>query len=176
MTEPAAPPTDQPNPVRSAEAASRVLLRGAAIGLGIALCQLSNFLASKSSPTAWEFVGQIALLAIVVPTFLYIMLRHGIVSILSLVCVLLYLAAIIEDFAVCYKYAGLVGPAGAQIHNGFISVYFSAITFTTVGYGDFVPANDTGRALAACEALLGYLLLAVFVAKVINLSATPAER
>jgi hypothetical protein len=44
-------------------------------------------------------------------------------------------------------------------------VYFSLITFTTVGYGDVNPLGPTARTLAATEAALGVLLasLVVFV-------------
>ncbi|WP_176809104.1 potassium channel family protein [Dyella sp. 333MFSha] len=35
------------------------------------------------------------------------------------------------------------------------AIYFSAVTFTTLGYGDFVPNAGAGRALAIFEAMLG---------------------
>lgn len=42
---------------------------------------------------------------------------------------------------------------------GFLDlVYFSAITYTTVGYGDFVPAGDI-RFLCGMEALTGFVLI-----------------
>ncbi|RBI59923.1 ion transporter [halophilic archaeon] len=43
------------------------------------------------------------------------------------------------------------------------SLYFSVITFATVGYGDFQPIGSWARALAGVEALLGGLLMALFV-------------
>jgi voltage-gated potassium channel len=42
-------------------------------------------------------------------------------------------------------------------------IYFSAMTITTVGYGDIVPANQTVRTLASIEALAGTGLLATFI-------------
>jgi hypothetical protein len=45
-------------------------------------------------------------------------------------------------------------PAG-----GFLDyVYFSAVTYTTVGFGDFVPSGPV-RFLAGTEALTGFLLI-----------------
>ncbi len=46
------------------------------------------------------------------------------------------------------------------------SLYFSAVTLTTLGYGDIVPAPSswTAKCLVAVEALLGYVLLGMFVA------------
>lgn len=45
-------------------------------------------------------------------------------------------------------------------------LYFSAVTLTTLGYGDIVPAPSswTAKGLVVAEAMLGYVLLGMFVA------------
>lgn len=43
------------------------------------------------------------------------------------------------------------------------SLYFSVITFTTLGYGDIQPIGPWARFLAGAEALVGALLAALFV-------------
>jgi hypothetical protein len=45
----------------------------------------------------------------------------------------------------------------------FESLYFSALTFTTLGYGDFTPSNSAGQVLAVAETSLGVILLAILV-------------
>lgn len=45
----------------------------------------------------------------------------------------------------------------------FKSLYFSTVTFATLGYGDIQPVGTVARAIAGSEALLGQLLLALFV-------------
>jgi hypothetical protein len=45
----------------------------------------------------------------------------------------------------------------------FECVYFSFITFTTVGYGDITPCSTPSRILAACEALSGIFTMGLFV-------------
>ena len=51
---------------------------------------------------------------------------------------------------------GAIRPAPS---GGFLDyVYFSAITYTTVGFGDFVPTGPI-RFLAGTEALTGFLLI-----------------
>lgn len=52
------------------------------------------------------------------------------------------------------------------------SMYFSAVTLTTLGYGDFQP-RGAGRFFAALEAVLGLMLFGVMVAKLAN---DPAAR
>ena len=43
------------------------------------------------------------------------------------------------------------------------SFYFSLITFTTLGYGDFRPLEGWGRILAGSEAFIGAFMMALFV-------------
>jgi voltage-gated potassium channel Kch len=55
-------------------------------------------------------------------------------------------------------------------------LYFSFVTQTTVGYGDFSAAGGLGRALAAFEAMLGQLYLVTVVAVVVSNLAGRARR
>ena len=43
------------------------------------------------------------------------------------------------------------------------SIYFSFVTFTTLGLGDIRPLNDLGKLLICCEAIIGAFLIALFV-------------
>jgi uncharacterized protein YjbI with pentapeptide repeats len=43
------------------------------------------------------------------------------------------------------------------------SIYFSFVTFTTLGLGDIKPLTHLGRALICCEAVIGAFLIALFV-------------
>ena len=37
--------------------------------------------------------------------------------------------------------------------------YYSVVTFTTLGFGDVVPVNDSGRIAVMIEVILGYIML-----------------
>ena len=51
----------------------------------------------------------------------------------------------------------------AENMDQFIScIYFSVVTFTTLGYGDVIPLGST-RAIAAIEAFAGSFTMALFV-------------
>ena len=47
--------------------------------------------------------------------------------------------------------------------------YFSFMTLTTVGYGDMVPRSPIARTMAALEAVMGQIYLAVLVARLVGL-------
>jgi voltage-gated potassium channel Kch len=73
-------------------------------------------------------------------------------------------------FANACRFVQIVAPpmfAQSQV-NGFTYTYFSYVTLTSVGYGDFTPANDAGRTLAILEALFGQVFLVTIVAMVVS--------
>jgi hypothetical protein len=51
------------------------------------------------------------------------------------------------------------------INDPFDAIYFSTLTFTTLGLGDFQPAagSELGRGLVLVEATIGAILIATFV-------------
>lgn len=67
----------------------------------------------------------------------------------------------IVEFALIYADLGIIPSDGVK--PDFMDyLYFSVVTFTTLGYGDFRP-SEAARMYAALEALLGYVLLGIFV-------------
>ncbi|HYV35542.1 MAG TPA: potassium channel family protein [Gemmataceae bacterium] len=68
----------------------------------------------------------------------------------------------------------LQGPTGVPLRiedqdwRHFEFGYFSFITLTTVGYGDVTPINESARALAVVEAIVGQFYIAVLMAELIG--------
>ena len=61
--------------------------------------------------------------------------------------------------------------------QSFDYVYFSYVTLTTVGYGDFTAATNVGRMMAVSEALVGQLYLVSAVALLVgNIGRKVARR
>jgi Ion channel len=54
--------------------------------------------------------------------------------------------------------------------------YFSFVTLTTLGYGDFTAVGNGGRALAVIEALAGQVFLATLVARLVSVYRTPSRQ
>ncbi|MFN8028566.1 MAG: potassium channel family protein [Acidimicrobiia bacterium] len=55
-------------------------------------------------------------------------------------------------------------------------LYFSFVTLTTTGYGDYTAAGDVGRAFATLEALMGQLYLVTVVAVLVSRMASQTPR
>ena len=48
-------------------------------------------------------------------------------------------------------------------------IYYSLVTLTTIGYGDFTAAANLGRSLSAFEGFLGQMFIAVLLARLVAL-------
>jgi len=55
---------------------------------------------------------------------------------------------------------------GDTISLYFDMAYYSIVTFTTLGYGEYTPASPFSKLLAGCEAFMGVFLVALFVISV----------
>ncbi len=75
--------------------------------------------------------------------------------------------AVIVAFAVIYGFVGNIDGFSTARVSWFDRIieplYFSTVTFTTLGYGDLKPVGTCTRILAASEAMLGASIMALFV-------------
>jgi Ion channel len=86
------------------------------------------------------------------------------------------LLALLLVYAAAFKATGLrdvncnekIESCSSITHDGFDAFYFAVVTWTTLGFGDFVPSTRTGRGLAACEAMTGYLMMGAFLVAFTN--------
>ena len=79
----------------------------------------------------------------------------------AVMCLLVILA-----FAIAYDAFEVVGSTGnlsdKALHM-FDYIYFSVITFTTLGYGDLHPVGILGQALACLEVFAGFIMFGVLL-------------
>ena len=89
------------------------------------------------------------------------------------------LGLLLIAFAYVYQKVGIVDAAGPdaphQTHDFGNCLYFSVITFTTVGYGDFRPMGAVARAMAGLQGLLGYVVLALLASTVTTVIQNRAQ-
>jgi voltage-gated potassium channel Kch len=94
----------------------------------------------------------------------------------------IFAAIMIIGFADDYHSYGLTVTVSDAINGDaketlslFDYLYFSIITWTTVGYGDLVPTKAS-RIFAATEALFGYIYMAVYIGYMLNVLMFFGER
>ncbi len=84
--------------------------------------------------------------------------------------------AVAVGFAVAYHLADVQGTRlveldGPHTPNFVTYLYFSVVTFTTLGFGDVTPINHTGEVVVMAEVILGYVglggLISIFTTKLI---------
>ena len=78
---------------------------------------------------------------------------------------------VILGFALAFDIAQVVGSSGSTSDKSlrfFDYVYFSVITFSTLGYGDLHPVGLLGQALACLEVAAGFIMFGVLLSFVGN--------
>jgi len=165
---------------------SRRLFRLAAVVTLIALLAavVSVLISGSSQPTSAFFLLSIMLVAAVPWVIARALWERRIIdvqTVLGAICIYVLLGMM---FAFVYAAINGLGNDDFFVQTKHATtpdfLYFSYITQTTVGYGDFTAAGDLGRALAVLEALTGQLYLVTIIAVLVSrLSgrnvATPAS-
>lgn len=75
---------------------------------------------------------------------------------------LISIALAVLSFALLYRSYGIIGPDNVTAILSRDYLYFSAVTFSTLGFGDFRPVPEA-RLIAASQAILGNLHLGIIV-------------
>jgi hypothetical protein len=77
---------------------------------------------------------------------------------------------IMSYFSFVYYAVGIIDTSSGEVikHDWLNAIYFSVITWTTLGYGDFKPVEEL-KIWVMIEALMGYLFMALIVAKILTI-------
>lgn len=75
---------------------------------------------------------------------------------------------------VTYRFTGLISNSVNEIvHSLSTSLYFSVVTFSTLGYGDYSPPPGLARFTATFEALSGLFLMSLFLVTLVRRFGRP---
>lgn len=153
---------------------SRRLFRIASLVVLIALLSAvaSLIITSSSEPTSGFFLLNVLLVGtapVVIGRALWKRQIIDIHTVLGAVCIFVLLGMM---FAFVYAAIDGIGSAPFFVQTAHANtpdfLYFSFVTQTTVGYGDFTAAADLGRALAVLEAVIGQLYLVTIIAVLVS--------
>ncbi len=122
------------------------------------------FVSQEDSNVNFMLVGSIM---VFISSFINVFKRHHEFKLWSQflkMIVALYTA--IVSFAAIYRFGGIITPEGNLSYDIYDSLYFSVVTWTTLGYGDFQPSENI-RGWAGAQAILGTLFTPLFLAAVL---------
>jgi hypothetical protein len=157
---------------------SRGRFRLAALVVLIAfISSVASLFATSSTTTTGAFFALNVLIVAAAPVVIArALLQRSVVDLhtaLGALCIYVLLGML---FAFTYAAIGDLGNEQffVQTKDATIAeyLYFSFITLTTVGYGDFSAAHGLGRSLAAVEALTGQIYLVTVVAAIVSSMAS----
>jgi hypothetical protein len=127
---------------------------------------------SSGSVQGGLFLLNVVLVAVAPVVIARSILRRGVIdvhTVLGALCIYVFIGML---WAFLYNAIGALGsePFFVQTRNVTTAdyLYFSYVTQTTVGYGDFTAATGFGRALAVLEALTGQIYLVTVVALLVS--------
>lgn len=105
------------------------------------------------------------------------LLKHKQVTLNTLAAAISSYLQIALAFALIFLYidANTVTHLLGEPVSSEIFTYFSLVTITTVGYGDFSAVTDLGRAFSVLEAVLGQIYLVTLVAMLVGLYTSNRE-
>ena len=81
---------------------------------------------------------------------------------------------LIEIYALTYHSLGLY-RGNDPVTDAVDFLYFSIVTWTTLGYGDISPASES-RLFAAAEALTGYVFMGLYLSVVFHVISVRANQ
>jgi hypothetical protein len=168
----------------AALAASKVsdrLIRIACFVVGVAfLGALASVFVDRDGMRASFFVLDVLLVGTAPVVIAVSIIRRRVVDVKTVLGALCIYVLIGMAFAFAYAAMGEIGdePFFAQTADASTAdyLYFSFVTITTVGYGDFTAAEGFGRATATLEALTGQLYLVTIVALLVSRMAMAPQR
>jgi uncharacterized membrane protein len=139
----------------------------------------SLFVVSGTDPTGIFFGLNVLLVGaapIAIASSLYRRRTVDIHTVAGAICVYVLLGMM---FAFTYAAIDAIGQGNFFVQTSHATLpnflYFSFITQTTVGYGDYTAAGNLGRALASLEALIGQLYLVTVVAVLVSRMASQSR-
>jgi hypothetical protein len=154
---------------RDAARALRLALGGGSLLVVVVLLLLPNSATAQGLFACWVAVVLLTTILVIVRRIL----RHRYVTVQTIFGSLSAYLLIGFVFAAVFSALAKLGTAaffaGGQDATPAAIQYFSFVTLSTTGYGDYTAAGDAGRSMAVLEAVLGQIFLVTLVARIVAL-------
>ncbi len=158
--------------------------------LGVILLELSAGLLDIGGPgahSAVQFTARAVVLFVTAGVLLRDVMRSssvGTITILGAVCVYLLFGLVGSDV---YALILSLDPGALSVSDRLVegaqggratlslTLYYSFVTMTTLGFGDITPVSGAARAVTTVQAVMGQLYIAVIVARLVALQVSNAD-
>ena len=134
-------------------------------------------ISSSTAPTGWFFALNVLLVAATPVAIARSLMGRRIVDVHTVMGAICVYVLIGMAFAFLYAAVSSLGSEALFVQTPHpklpIFLYFSYVTQTTTGYGDYTTATDLGHSLAVVEALLGQLYLVTVIAVLVSRLSNP---
>lgn len=80
---------------------------------------------------------------------------------------LLNLTEIVFGFSILYLATSALSMANGAVPNWIDAIYFSIVTFATIGYGDITTATHAGKLLVSGQVIISFLFVTIIVSRFI---------
>jgi hypothetical protein len=159
--------------LRASEVKRRLFRFAVAVVAIALLSSIASLAVDTSSDATGAFFALNVLIVAAAPVVIArALVRRGVVDIhtaMGALCIYVLFGML---FSFTYASIGSIGNEQFFVQTNAATtadyLYFSFITLTTVGYGDFTAAHGIGRSLAALEALIGQIYLVTVVAAIVS--------
>jgi Ion channel len=149
------------------------LLRGTCLNFGLTLVVNAVFFLGTNDFVNYVYLISLPLIVVIgVPFYGRMLFKFRMVhsarfdAVYFLSALVLHIYYAIMSYAMLYKLLGIIDTSiteGPSVtHDPETCLYFSVVTWTTLGYGDFRPTPGA-RLAAASEAMVGYIAMAVLI-------------
>lgn len=138
------------------------------IALAAAVATASGSLAAGNEAPVWVSAIVAALLLTTPFLVLRRVLHHPRITLATVAGGLCAYLLVGFAFASIYRTISLVDDTAFTPELESASTYFSFVTLTTTGYGDYVATSDITRSLVMLEAIIGQVLLVTLVARFVS--------
>lgn len=78
-------------------------------------------------------------------------------------------------FACLYMFGSIIDSSGKPIEGAWQHFYFSAVTLTTLGYGNIVPNDLCAEIIAVIQSIIGFMGFAILAGVVASIALKKSE-
>lgn len=91
----------------------------------------------------------------------------------SIILAFMLYVEVLAWFATLYKIHSIEFSSKLELSDPIFALYYSAVTMTTIGYGDITASTRIGASIVSIQSLIGLFMTLLILARIINYLPKP---